>query len=112
MNVTKKLRHRITIQNRTNVRDDVTGEFVEDWADLYTNVPAAIEPLSVREFLQSQADQSAVAVRITIRYKAGLDATLRILHGDVIYNPAGFLPDPDSGREWITSPCSQGLNEG
>ena len=35
-----------------------------------------------------------------------------ILHKDKIYNPAGWLPDQDSGLEYLTAPVSQGLNEG
>lgn len=112
MKISGSLRHRVNIQVHEDTQDSNTGEMIVGWTNLYTNVPAKIEPLSVREFLQSRADQSQVSARITIRYRAGLDASMRIVHGTTIYNPAGFLADPKSGLEYLTIPCSQGVNEG
>jgi SPP1 family predicted phage head-tail adaptor len=112
MNLSGGLRHRIDIQSRTDVQDETTGEVVPTWSMLYASVPAKIEPLSVREFMAAQAVQSGITARITIRYKAGLTANMRILHGATIYNPAGFLPDLESGLEYLTIPCSAGVNEG
>lgn len=107
-----KLRHRIDIQHRVKTRDPDTGEVFEDWADLHTSIPAAIEPLSVKEFLAAQQVQSEVTTRIVIRYRDGLDATMRIIHNGKVYAPQGWLPDPDSGLEYLTAPCSEGKNEG
>lgn len=112
MNLSGDLRHRITIQSRANVQDAVTGEVVPTWSTLHSSVPAKIEPLSVRDFIQSKAEQSGIVARITIRYRSGLDATMRILHGSTIYNPEGFLPDKVSGQEYLTIPCSAGINDG
>ena len=107
-----RLRHRITIQSLTVGQDVDTGEETESWSDLYTSVPAAIEPISVREFISSKAAQSEITTRIVIRYRAGLTPTMRILHKGKIYNPAGSLPDKDSGIEYITIACSEGVNNG
>jgi SPP1 family predicted phage head-tail adaptor len=84
------------------------------WQDFATNVAAAIEPLSVREFIASQQMQSQITARITIRHRQGLTAQMRILHPSTgkIYNPAGWLADPDSGLEYVTAPCSEGVNDG
>jgi SPP1 family predicted phage head-tail adaptor len=112
VNIGKKLRHRVTIQQRTNTRDATTGEDVLTWADLYTNVAAAIEPLSVREFITSRSEHTQLTARIVIRYRSGLDSSVRIVHGSTIYNPQGFLADPDSGIEYLTAPCSEGTNTG
>jgi SPP1 family predicted phage head-tail adaptor len=78
----------------------------------WDSVPAAIEPLSAREFIAAQAVQSAVTARITLRYRAGLDASMRIVHNGTIYNIAGVLADPDSGLEYVTIPVSTGVNNG
>ena len=109
-----RLRHRVAIQAKTNVQDPVTGEMVPTWITVtgWESVPAAIEPLSAREFIAAQAVQSAVTARITLRYRAGLDASMRIVHNGTIYNIAGILADPDSGLEYVTIPCSQGVNAG
>jgi SPP1 family predicted phage head-tail adaptor len=112
MNLSGGLRHRVNIQSRTQAQDATTGEITTTWANLFTSVPAKIEPLSVREFMAAQAEQSGITTRITIRYRAGLSANMRLVHGSTIYNPEGFLPDKDSGQEYLTIPCSTGVNAG
>lgn len=110
------LRHRVDIQRRQNVQDDVTGEIVPSWITFLPNEPAQIEPLSVREYLAGKALQSEVVARITIRYQLGLNASMRIRHvtpdGTRIYNPQGFFADRRSGQEYLTIPCSEGVNDG
>lgn len=107
-----RLRHRVDIQARQDVQDPVTGEMVTGWATVWPNVPAAIEPLSVREFISAQAIQSNISARVVVRYREGLLPDMRILHRGKIYNPAGWLPDPVRGNEYLTAPCSEGVNEG
>lgn len=107
-----KLRHRITIQEQVEAQDAQTGAMVVTWQDKWTRVPASVEPLSAREFIQSQAGQSEVTARITIRYRAGLLPTMRIVHRGKTYNIAGLLPDNDSGLEHITIPVKEGVNDG
>ena len=107
-----KLRHRVDFQRRVDSQDPNTGEIVPVWQTLYANVPAAIEPLSAREYLAGKALQSEVTARIVVRYRAGLSAAMRIKHGSRIYNPEGFLADKESGRDYLTIPCSEGVNEG
>lgn len=105
-----KLRHRVTIQEPVEIRDSV-GDVVIEWDDVAT-VWAAVEPLSVREFIAGQAMQSQVTARITIRQREGLTASMRILHKGRIYNPQGWLSDPESGLEYLTAPCTEGVNDG
>lgn len=110
------LRHRVTIQQRgTPVQNPQTGEMVRPWVDVAA-VWASISPVSVREYVASQEMQSAIVARIVIRYRDGLDASMRIVHVKngvtMIYNPQGFLADVDSGLEYLTAPCSQGVNDG
>lgn len=119
-----RLRHRIRIERLEDeldshgdtLQDPNTGEVARRWAEVCT-AWAAVEPLSAREFVQSQAMQSQVTARIVIRYRDGLDAAMRILHlragkPPVVYNPQAFLEDPDSGLEYITIPCSRGVGDG
>lgn len=107
-----ELRHRITIQRPIQQQDPETGQLTTNWVNVATNIAAAIKPSSVREFVAAQAMQSQVTTRIVIRYRAGLTAQMRILHGSKIYNPQGWLADPDSGIEYLTAPCSEGTNQG
>lgn len=117
-----RLRHRVRIEQLQNLldshgddyQDPVTGETRTEWAEVDT-VWAAIEPLSAREFIAAQTTQSQIVARIVIRYRDGLDAAMRLVHvrtgrPDVVYNPAAFLPDIDSGLEYLTAPCSTGVS--
>lgn len=109
-----RLRHRVRIERPTYTQDRDTGEMVKGWELVpgAEGVPAAIEPLSVREFMAAQQVQSEVSARIVIRRRPGIDATMRLVHRGKIYNIHGVLPDADSGLEYLTLPCSQGVNEG
>jgi SPP1 family predicted phage head-tail adaptor len=107
-----RLRHRVTIQRPVSVQNATTGKLSTSWANVAVNIAAAIEPLSVREFVAAHAMQSEITTRIVIRYRAGLTAEMRIVHGSKLYNPHGWLADPDSGLEYLTAPCSEGVNDG
>lgn len=109
-----RLRHRVAIQAKVQAQDPVSGETVTTWQTVpgWESVPCAIEPLSAREFIAASAIQSQIVARITLRYREGLLPTMRIVHKGKIYNPPGFLPDADSGLEYVTIPVAQGVNEG
>lgn len=106
-----KLRHRVTIERPGLTQDPDSGEMVDGWAP-FASVRAAIEPLSVREFIAAQASQSEVSARIVIRYREGIDASMRVLHRGKVYNIKGALPDDKSGREYLTLAVSEGVNDG
>lgn len=106
-----KLRHRVIIERPVQIQDPVTGAVRIEWEHFRT-VWASIEPLSVREFLAAQQTQSVVTARITLRYSSGFQPEMRIVHRGEYYNPAGFLPDPKSGLDYVTVPCSKGVGNG
>ncbi|MFT7337628.1 MAG: SPP1 family predicted phage head-tail adaptor [Marinobacter maritimus] len=106
-----KLRHRVTIQQPGQTQDPVTGEMLNGWTD-YAKAWASVEPLSVKEFIASEAGQSEVTARITIRHREGITPKMRVLHRGKIYNIKGVLADPKSGLEYLTLPCSEGVNDG
>lgn len=111
------LRHTVTIQKPVKIQDATTGVQSISWENVHVGVPCAIKPLSVKDFLQSGAVQADISVRIIIRYIDGLTKDMRFVgqsgpYVDQIFNPAGFFNDDQSGMEYITSPCSTGVNEG
>ena len=119
-----KLRHRVRLErldylldsNGNAVQDPVTGETPREWQEVAT-VWAEIAPISGREFIMSQAIQSQVTARLTIRYRDDVDASMRCVHmrsgrPDVIYNIKAVLADVESGMEYLTLPCSQGTGDG
>ncbi|MCY1463804.1 Phage head-tail joining protein [compost metagenome] len=79
---------------------------------MFADVPARIAPASGREFLAAAAIQSEIIARIVVRQRPGLNAKQRILHNGDIYNVHAWLPDQDSGRDYVSAPCSRGVNEG
>jgi SPP1 family predicted phage head-tail adaptor len=111
-------RHRVDIQDWLEVRDEETGGFEEQWVTTFANVPARIVPASGREFLAAAAIQSEIVARIVIRARPGLKAKQRVLHkglgGELLatYNVHAWLPDPESGRDYVSAPVSTGVNEG
>ena len=107
-----RLRHRVNFQRQVRQQDPDTGDIKLVWSNTHTDVPAAIEPLSAKDYFAAKAVQSEATVRIVVRYKADLAATQRILHGAKIYNPTAPLPDRDSGIEYLTILCAEGVNEG
>ncbi|RYE50993.1 MAG: head-tail adaptor protein [Rhizobiaceae bacterium] len=106
-----KLRHHVTIQRAEFSQDPVTGEITPSWVEV-AKVWAAIEPLSAREFIAAAASQSEVAARIVIRYRPGITSTMRVLYRGKIYNIQGVLADMESGLDYLTLPCSEGVSDG
>ena len=107
-----KLRHRVDIEQPTYTQDDQTGEMTLTWTAFAQSIPASIEPLSAREFIQAAAVQSSISARIVIRYLPGVTAAMRVKHGSQLYNIHGVLPDKTTGREYLTLPVSEGLTDG
>lgn len=107
-----RFRHRITIQRQEQAQDATTGAINVFWVDVAVNVAAAIEPLSAREYLAAETKQNEVVARIVIRFRSDIDGSMRIVHGQNIYNIRGLLPDMDSGIEYLTMPVSRGVNDG
>jgi SPP1 family predicted phage head-tail adaptor len=106
-----KLRNHVTIQRAEYLQDPVTGEVTPSWVEV-GKVWAAIEPLSAREFIAAAASQSEVAARVVVRYRPGITSAMRILHRGKVYNIQGVLADRDSGLDYLTLPCSEGVSDG
>lgn len=106
-----KLRHHVMLQRPEYSQDPVSGEVIPAWVDV-NKVWAAIEPLSAREFIAAAAGQSEVTSRVVIRYRPGITSAMRIIHSGKVYNIQGVLADMESGRDYLTLPCSEGVNNG
>lgn len=114
-----RLRHVVSVQERVElldsngqvVQDPATGEISYVWQE-YAQRRAAIEPLSGREFIQSQATQSKVTGRIVLRADPAINAAMRIVHlfDGKVYNLEAILKDKDSGLEYITVLTSEGVS--
>jgi SPP1 family predicted phage head-tail adaptor len=102
------LRHQVKIQERVIQQDPVTGAAREFYRTKYEGVPAAIEPISGREFLS--ADQVRAEVRAKITIRSGLDTSPkdRVLFQSRAYDIQAVLDDPTFKRHQELM-CSEGV---
>lgn len=102
------LRHVVALYAFAQTQDPDTGIITEGYSVWAPEVRASVEPLSTREYIASQATQAQATTRIVIRYREGVEATMRVLHRGIFYDLAGPpLPDKDSGLEYLTLLCKQ-----
>lgn len=106
-----KLNKRIMLQKPVKTQSPVTGAVVNGWADV-DELWANVADLSARDFVAAQAWQSEVTTRITIRWRDDVTDKHRILYRGRVYDIQGVLEDDKSGREYLTLPCSRGVNDG
>lgn len=100
------LRHRVQIEHKAETRDAYGG--VESaWTVYASSVPAAILPISGREFFAAEANQSEVSAKIVMRDLAGLLPSMRIVHAGSQYNIRAILPDPTLARH-VVCMCERG----
>lgn len=78
-----KLRHRIIIQEPVETKGTMAGTSKE-WNDFHI-CWADVRELSGRELLRDDQVVSGVVARCFIRYKANIDASMRVVHGDKVY---------------------------
>lgn len=71
---------RVTLQAATLSKDAVGGP-VETWADTVT-VWARVRPLTARQVAQAQQVSADVRKAVTIRYRTGITAAMRVKFSD------------------------------
>lgn len=103
-----KLRHRLLIQKPVTTQNTSTGEMQITWTDV-ASVWGSMEPLSAREFIAANAEQSEVTGKAVIRYRDDVNATMRIVYRGKTHNIMGVLADNLSGLEYLTLPLSEGV---
>ncbi|VGQ11726.1 hypothetical protein SB5439_04988 [Klebsiella variicola] len=104
-----RLRHVITFQERKKGVDRF-GAPIDRWADVFVNVPAAVEHLSARDLIAASETHYKTSARIIIRYRPGVNASMRIIYRNKIYTINGIVPDLISGLEYLTLPVTEGMD--
>lgn len=97
------LDRRVTIQSPSESKNSI-GEGVKSWSTVAT-VWAAIEPLSSRELLAQRREVSDVSTRIRIRYRPGITAAMRIVHGSNVYRIDGSPIDVEDEQRELVLNC-------
>lgn len=85
---------------------DSDGNIVEELV-LIAPLWANIRHQTSKEFMAADIERAKSKISIRIRYRPGIKPSMRILHGDSVYNIEGVLPDNESGREYLVLPCSE-----
>ena len=97
-----KLRHRLTLLEVTETQDSETGEMTETWSTFAT-LWGSFEPYSTKDYIAASSMQEQTMARAVIRYRSGVTSGMRVSFRGSTYNISGPpLPDPESGREYLT----------
>lgn len=112
-----ELRHYVAIQEKLETQDangilTWTWQTVNDERGDWSAIPMAKLPVSAREFEAAAAVQGEQATRFVMRWMPGVNSKMRVLHDDKAYDIRGVMEDQDSGSEYITLSCTQGVNDG
>jgi SPP1 family predicted phage head-tail adaptor len=86
---------------------DARGQRVLGWMEV-AQVWAQAQPLRGREFFAAGALQSQVEVRFRIRWRPGVDGTMRVIWRGVPYAIVGEPIDVDGARHTLELMCMSG----
>lgn len=104
-----RLNRRVIIQQRLATENEL-GERVSGWQTVAT-VWANIINKSGLETVRNEMDMSIVSASIRIRYRTGLSAGMRVLHGSTVYDIQAVLLD-GTGRQYVDLVCQTGGSNG
>lgn len=97
-----RLNRRCTLQAPGTTTDEL-GQPIPGWTDVAL-AWASIRHLSGVEAIKADAAVSTVRASIRIRYRTGLNAGMRVVHGLRVYNIEAVLPDV-GGRKYVDLIC-------
>lgn len=98
-----RLNRRCVLQAPGTAEDELGQPVPGDWVPVAT-VWADIRMKSGLESIKAGAPVSVVAASIRIRYRADVNAGMRVVHNLVAYEIKAKLPDV-SGREFLDLVC-------
>ena len=92
-----RLRHRITIQSRELVPNEI-GEMEEEWAPLAT-VWASVEPARGNQYYAAKQLDAKVDGVVIMRYRSDIEPTMRIIYDGRILKIISLLTVKERKRE-------------
>lgn len=72
-----KLRHKVTIERPVQGRSERGGPR-DEWQPYLSDIWAEVLDLGPRERMAAQQVQSSITTKVRIRYRPGIDATMRV----------------------------------
>lgn len=103
------LRKRLIIQKRSTTQDSY-GQPLTSWTDVAI-VWGEVVPTSGNENQSADALQSSENFIVTIRYRAGITAKMRIKYGNRLFDIQSVLDENERHRT-INLSCVEGLSDG
>ena len=97
-----RLNRRCTLQAPGTTTDEI-GQPIPGWTDVAT-VWGDIRLKSGLESIKAGAPVSVVQASIRIRYRAGINAGMRVVHNLQVYEILAVQPDV-GGREYVDLVC-------
>lgn len=94
------MRHKITIKSLSQTQNQY-GETSNDWVEVVSNVWSTKEPILGREFFAAEAVQSKVEVKFRTYFLTGIDSSMRIYHGNDIYEILSCIDPKGQSRELL-----------
>lgn len=98
-----RLRQRISIESATT---PTTGETTPSFTTYAANVPAEVIETSGGEYIRGRQVEAGIVAMVTIRYRSGLDPTMRIKYGTRYLN-IGSIIDPTGYRSELLIMCRE-----
>ncbi|AZP30400.1 head-tail adaptor protein [Acinetobacter pittii] len=107
-----ELRHRVIIQHYIEGGRDEDGFPIEcGWSE-YKKLWAKITPLSAKDLIAAQADQSEVVARMKIRYREDITTKMQVLwKGRIFSIQSQALDDSEDSYTYGTFLLGQGLEK-
>lgn len=102
MNLPAKLRYKVAIQALSGAEDDL-GQPIAAWTTV-AEPWVDIQYLNGISTIKAGADHSVVQASIRLRYRTGLNAGMRVLHGATVFEIQAILPD-EVGRVFMDLAC-------
>lgn len=96
------LRNKVVIQAQSSGQDD-WGQPIDTWAPVAT-VWADIRHQSGLETIKADSPASVVKASVRIRYRTGLNAGMRVVHGATTYNILAIMPD-EAKKQYLDLAC-------
>jgi len=112
MTIAHRLNKRVTLQQLAAGKD-ASGAPAEVWANVVTTgdgqIWAGKRDLTGRQYVVAGGTQNAVQTEWEIRYRPGISAAMRLVHGADIYDIEAVL---DQAGKALLLMCARGVSRG
>lgn len=112
MTIAHRLNKRVLLQKRVSGKSP-GGAPADTWQNVVSTgdgkIWADVRDLTGRQFVAAGGTQNEVQTKIEIRYRPGVTAAMRIVHGPEVYDIVAVLNQDDKSLQLM---CSKGVSSG